>query len=491
MSENKDFLSQFSGNSKKPASFQEETRTPVYRQKKPVNKGLLIAMIALIAIVGIVSYLVFLAPNIEMPDFVYSEKSEVIAWIKQQGIETSGVIFKEEYDFDNDEGIILSQDVKAGTKIRSDDKLTFMVSKGADPDDFVDVPDLMSMDKDEIKQWIQDNKLTKTKISTVYSEEIEEDYVIDYQFSGCDEESFTRSSTLKISVSKGAAPAGSVTMEDFVKRTYEEAESWAKTKNVNISRTDAYSDKIAEGVIISQSIASGKTIKEGETFGVVVSLGKSVVVENLVGMTSSDAASWCSKNGLTLNSKEQYDSNDTKGKVIYQTTSVGKTLKSGDEVEVVISLGNIEAPSLRTERELKEWVEQANAKGAGLTLRQQGFDFSDTVPAGEIMNVSEIYTDATVYYQVSRGKNIWIADSYDTDDYGTLSFSDIKTYDEDQARALLEKSGVTYHVDYESGSNAHMVKDAYVSHCGNRIELVPNMYVPQDETVVVVIETGE
>ena len=51
---NKDFLSQFSDNNKKPDSFKEEERVKVTKEKKPVNVKLLLVILAIVlAIVGI------------------------------------------------------------------------------------------------------------------------------------------------------------------------------------------------------------------------------------------------------------------------------------------------------------------------------------------------------------------------------------------------------------------------------------------------------
>ena len=483
----KDFLSQFSGENMKPDSFKEEVRTPVVKKKKPINKGLVIGLLALLAVLGVAGYFLFLAPKIEMQDFVYDTKTEAIAWIKQQGIESSGIIFKDEYDFEYDEGIILSQDVKPGTKLKSDAKITFTVSKGADPDESISVPDLMSMDKEDIREWIDENKLSKTKISTAYNDNVEDGKVISYQFSGCDEDSFTRSSNLKINVSKGPAPAGNVTMEDFVKRSYEEAEAWAKSKKVGIIKTESYSDKYAEGTIISQTIAAGKPIKEGDSFGVVVSMGKSVSLIDLVGMTSGDAMHWCSKNGLELRYTEQYDSIESKGKVIYQITPVGKTLKSGDEVEAIVSLGNVEYPGFNTLRELKDWIEEVNTKGAGLVLKNVEYDFSDEVEAGDFISVSRIYTDAPVYVTISRGRNIWLNRINNDIDFNDLL--DVSKNDEETVRKFFENTGINYYVDYKSDPSVpanHLIR---MSRSDGEL-LTYDTYIPQDVEVVLEISTG-
>lgn len=53
-----------------------------------------------------------------MPNFVGQTKNDVAAWVKQQGITTSGIVFKDEYNFDNDEDVILDQSIEAGKKVK-------------------------------------------------------------------------------------------------------------------------------------------------------------------------------------------------------------------------------------------------------------------------------------------------------------------------------------------------------------------------------------
>ncbi|MDO5440874.1 MAG: PASTA domain-containing protein, partial [Erysipelotrichaceae bacterium] len=198
---NKDFLSQFSTNNK-PDSFKEEERIPVTNNKKPINpKFIIIGAISLLVIVALV-VIIFIIPKIKVESFVGLKKEDAVAWIRQQGIETSGIIFKEEYDFDNEVGVVLSQDPESG-KVNNKAKMTFVISKGPDPDEKIIVPDLKTMDKDSINAWIKENKLSSTRINSTYSDTVEENNFIEAKYSGCDEDTFTRGCTLKISVSKG------------------------------------------------------------------------------------------------------------------------------------------------------------------------------------------------------------------------------------------------------------------------------------------------
>ena len=337
---NKDFLSQFSGSNKKPDSFKEEERIKITKERKPVNVKLIVIILAIVlAITGLVLFFV-LRPTIEVRDFVGSNSSEVKAWIKQNDIEAQGIIFREEYSFDYDEGYITYQSIEAGKKVRKNAKMDFTVSLGADPEELVSVPDIMSMYKEELQDWVKENKLTKTKIMSAFSDEVESGAVISYEFkNGADVDSFKRSSTLNITVSKGPQPAGTVTVEDFVKQDYSIVESWGKKNKVEIVKTTKYDDKIAKDLVISQSIEAKKTIKEGESLTVVVSLGKGVVVPNFSTMSNDDVDEWIKENSAYCKVKEMYSYSDSY--VIEQSLKSGSYIGEDSKLHLTLNLGKV------------------------------------------------------------------------------------------------------------------------------------------------------
>ena len=459
MAEEKDFLSQFS-NTNKPDSFKEEVRTPVVKQKKPINKVALIIVVVILLLACILAYFLFLAPKIEMPDFVNKTKNDVAAWVKQQEIESSGIIFNEEYNFDYDADTIMSQDIEAGAKVRNDVKITFTVSKGADPDEVISVPDIKSMEKDEIKEWISDNKLTKTKITTVYDDNVEENKVVSYAFSGCDEDSFTRSSTLKINVSKGAAPAGTITVTDFVDKYYSDVESWSKTNKINVSKSEAYSDTVEKGIVISQSVAGGKTIKQDETLKVVVSKGKAIYMVDMSNYTDSEAISWFANNQINSYKTSKTYSWYSEGEVIDYSPAAGTILNDRDDIEITISLGNRVSLSNLTEgMSLDKFVaviSDLNNQGAQISIDKKNEDiYSYDYKKNQISSIECKTSDnkdcdldnapfnAKISYTLSKGKVYVINLSEDLTIYDNskLSYKLIKITD------ILTDKEITYVVE--------------------------------------------
>ncbi len=399
----KDFLSQFSSDGKTPDSFKEEERIPVEKPKKNINpKAIIIAAIVL-AVLAVGSYFLFFAPKIEMPDFVGQTKTDVASWVKQQDITSSGIVFKEEYSFDYDEDVIMSQDVEAGKKVKNDVKVTFTISKGADPDEKISVPDLKSMTKSEIESWISTNKLSKTKITTTYNDSVDKDAVISYEIKGVDEADFTRSSTLNISISKGPQPAGTVTVTDFVGKDYSEFESWAKNNKVtNYKKVEQYSDSVTADKIISQSVTANQTMKTTDTITVTVSLGKGISVPNFNSMSVEQIEKWLTKNGFSAESCITYKYSTSSNKVLSQSIASGTTISVKDENDLQIVLnkgsyfywedekedmGNIVGMNVN---KLEDWCNEKREKGIDAfegDWSESATVYSDTYGKGQIVSV--------------------------------------------------------------------------------------------------------
>ncbi|MCI6699879.1 MAG: PASTA domain-containing protein [Solobacterium sp.] len=340
MADNKDFLSQFSDSGKKPDSFKEEERIPVSKPKKEINPMMIIvpSVVAVIVVVALVYIFVF--PHIKVESFVGKSQNDAAAWIKQNEIESAGIVFKEEYSFDVAKGNVVSQTPESG-KVKKDAKMTFVISKGADPDELVSLPDIKNMTKSEIESWISENKLSATKINTTYSDTVAKDEVISVDLS-VDTDKFTRGTSLKINISKGPAPAGTIKVENFKGQAYSIVENWAKTKKITLKKVEAYDDDMASGLIISQSIAADKEMKEGETLTVTVSKGKGVTVPNFLKMSETEYNTWkdtnTGENAIQVKEKVYYS--DSASYVLKQSVTAGTTIAQSEVVIVTINKGD-------------------------------------------------------------------------------------------------------------------------------------------------------
>ncbi|MBQ2138901.1 MAG: PASTA domain-containing protein, partial [Erysipelotrichaceae bacterium] len=353
--------------------------------------------------------------------------------------------------------------------------------------------------KDDIQAWITSNNLLKTKTVTAYNDEVAENEVIDYSFSGCEADTFTRGCTLKINVSKGPAPAGKVSVEDFEKKPFATIEAWAKQKKVNLNKVEQYSDTIEQDYVISQSIASGKTIKEGDTITVVVSLGKAVFMPDMVGWSKKQVEAWSRKNPTVYldMSKELYSSS-TKDTVLSQSLGVGTLIDPTNVVELTMSLGNIvDLPQSFVGQEyhatggLHDWKDKQNDLGADISINRIK-EFSDDVPVNCIVRHDNgVYVGGTLNVYISRGRNILLEDPKDLfrkDGITPLTWYDFANCNllEEEARALCDKFKITYEVVYafqEGKNNGDMIS---VRRWDDK-PIKAGTYLPEDITVYITI----
>lgn len=350
----------------------------------------------------------------------------------------------------------------------------------------IKVPNIKSMDKNEIQDWISKNKLSKTRVITVYNENVEENEVIDYSFSGCDEDNFTRACTLKINVSKGPAPAGKITVEDFEKKLYESVETWAKSKKINLVKVEQYSDIIDKGYVISQSVPSGKTIDEGADFVVTVSLGKAITVPNFIGWDKENIIKWARKNAVSLDPEGGHDNDgrfeydfsvEPVGSCIKQYPAPNTILKDGEAyVHIWLSKGhpNMEQFTGNTLDDLNKWVREVNIDSGNVDVVVET-QLSEKHSPGEIIEISNsVMCNGTIYVTVSEGSNLFVTDLPQT-----------KTTNIEDVRNWLSTSNIkNFEFKYENNDsidNGHLIK---IIRSDTGKELKENTYLPETVTVI-------
>ena len=325
--------------SDQPASFTQETFHRIEKPKRTLPKAAIIPLVLIGLLAAGLIYWFGFAPKIVMPEFAGKKLSEVSSWARQNKIENTSIATVEEYSLEYADDVVISQTVKAGKKIKPDTPITFTVSKGPDPDEKISFPDIRNMTLAELQDWKEENQLLKTKITTQYSTTVPDGGVISFDLKNVSESDFTRGSTLNIVCSKGEAPASQVTVEDFRNKTAAEAEQWASNKKVTILKQEQFSDKVPQGSIISQTPSSGSSMKQGDTFTIVVSKGKGIIIPRLVGYTAEQLQAWQSdsKNSVIVVPTSVYNEAPN-GSVIAQSIQPGMTVESGTVLELQISL---------------------------------------------------------------------------------------------------------------------------------------------------------
>lgn len=202
----------------------------------------------------------------------------------------------------------------------------------------VAVPNVVNEEESRAEQMLREAGLKVTKGDAQYSSDVEEGYVI-----SCNPDVGTEvdeGSSVEIIVSLGTQPA---TVPKLTEGSAEEAEAALKDAGLVGSATQEYSDDVAEGIVISQSIDPGTEVSRGTTVSYVVSRGpetKIVNVPDIYGMDEATANQTLSRNGLVGEyAGESFSDEYGAGQICRISPTVGTRVSEGTVVQYWISVG--------------------------------------------------------------------------------------------------------------------------------------------------------
>ncbi|MBR2685421.1 MAG: PASTA domain-containing protein [Erysipelotrichaceae bacterium] len=494
----KDFLGSIAEETqKKPASFAEEKVVRV--DKKPVNVGLIVVALAALAAIGVGAYFLFFAPKITMENFVGKQVSDVSAWVRQYEIENTGIVMTKEYSTEYDENYIIAQSVEPGTKIKKDVKVTFTVSQGADPQEYINFPDLKSMELSEINAWIKENKLSNTRVSTSYDATVPENRVVSYDLRNISESQFQRGSSLSITVSKGPKPAATVTVDqDFVGKDLYTLETWAQGKNLKVKSTEVSSDTVEAGKIISCSVKKDDTIKEGETITCTVSKGKVVRMVYFGGWKLQDVEDWCMDYGVTYSGPTyEYHLTTPKDELIYQSIPAGSIVEPKTRLKLIVSLGKPTFAGCASKQDVEDRKNDILSKmtfsHCDITINPT-WHLDESKSPDQVISLTERIENNTLIVDVvySKGENLWLENTAD------LSWEELVvnphgyTEQDERVQALLQLAkdkGIQIVRKYEKTADEGIDTEGTILSVArsDKAALKGNSFIPQNTIIYVTI----
>lgn len=316
----------------------------------------------------------------EMPGVVGLQASVAEDMLNERGL---GVKYEYVSAPEEEDGIVVHQQYAEGTRV---DKHTTVTLTICDNSELATVPEgLVGSSYEAAYKALNLAQLIVNKIEE-YHEEIEAGIVI-----SVDPEEGTvldKSSRVDVVVSLGPeiqyVPVPTVTG-----KTEEAAKSELASAGLNATVETEYSDEVASGYVIRQSVSGGNSVEEGSTITIVVSLGSSkTTVPNLLGMTLEEARSELAKYDLNLSDSysEDYSNTIAAERIMGQSISSGSSVDRGTTITVTLSLG---APTTTVPPLTGMTQEGAKAalEAAGLALG----------------SVTSEYSDATVGVVISQG----------------------------------------------------------------------------------------
>lgn len=309
-----------------------------YRKKKIIKFSAIGGSVVAVLLIGILTF--FLMNQVTVKSFVNTPVNEAKTWALQNGVNVeTEYVYSKQYD----ENMITEQDIPADSNVQKGSTIKVKVSKGADPEELIKIPDFSKMNTSQIESWINENKATNVKLVKEYSDTIPNGTFIkmEYKDKSVTATTYKRKDVLTVTVSKGKEVfEKNISVPDFSNKPKEEVESWAKTNSIEVTYEQAGSDTIAEGMVISQSVKSGDKVAKKDKMTVTVSKGKASVVPWFGNANSQTAADLGAKNDLQVSVRTEYSDSVGYGELIWQSVSSGTYLYGTDKkVEVVYSEG--------------------------------------------------------------------------------------------------------------------------------------------------------
>lgn len=207
--------------------------------------------------------------SVKVENFVGYTKSQMNAWIEENGIADDRVTYSYEYDEEREKDIVIAQSLKEGESLSEDNTLDITLSNGADPDKEFTMSDFTGKYEDEIKAWFEENKFQNVTYTYEYHEDQEDKLFISSQPAAGT--TVKRKDTVKIVIS--VKEPQTITVPDLMSYSKENIDAWAETNQITINYEEQYSDTVESGKVISVSVEAGTTITQGDSIDIVISKG--------------------------------------------------------------------------------------------------------------------------------------------------------------------------------------------------------------------------
>ena len=225
-----------------------------------------------------------------MPTTTGRDLADVQADLGAIGLASS---VEEEFSDDVQSGIVTHSDPEGGSSVHKSTNVQLYVSKGID---MKDVPNVVGKGQDEASRTLADAGLALGAVTDAYSEEVPPGQVISQSVAAGT--SLAHDSTVDVVLSKGREPR---TVPTLTGKGASAAKSSIEALGLVASPTEAYSDTVPEGQVISQQTREGSTVYRGDSVSYTVSKGPEMVtVPDVVGLQRQEAHDKLEGAGFTV-----------------------------------------------------------------------------------------------------------------------------------------------------------------------------------------------
>ena len=259
-----------------------------------------------------------------MPETTGRTLTDVQADLDARGLRTQ---VEEEFSDDVDTGSVTRSDPEGGSSVHKRAEVQLYVSKGVD---MKTVPEVTGKSQDEAQRSLTDAGLAVGAVTDAYSEDVPQGQVISQSVAAGTP--LAHDSAVDIVLSKGREPLTVPTLSGL---SASAAKSAIEDLGLVATPTEAYSDTVAEGQVISQQTREGSTLHRGDSVAYTVSKGpEKVAIPDVVGLQREEARSLLESAGFTV--KEEAILGGFFGTVRSSDPAAGTMTKKGSTVTITI-----------------------------------------------------------------------------------------------------------------------------------------------------------
>ena len=250
--------------------------------------------------------------------------AEVQAELNAMGLAST---VEEEFSDDVASGSITHSDPSGGEPVHKRAEVQLYVSKGVD---MKNVPDVSGKSQDDAKKVLTQAGLALGAITDAYSEDVPQGQVISQSVpSGT---SVPHDTAVDVVLSKGREP---LTVPSLGGMSADAAKSAIEGLGLVATPTEAFSDTVAEGQVISQQTNEGTILHRGDTVAYTVSKGpEKVAVPDVVGRQRQEARTILENAGFSV--KEEAILGGFFGTVRATDPAGGTMVKKGSVITITI-----------------------------------------------------------------------------------------------------------------------------------------------------------
>ena len=274
---------------------------------------------------------------VEVPNVVGMTEDDAKETLNDEGLGFKVVSREESKEYEK--GRVSEQKTEAGEEVAKNTTIEVVVSSGL-VGDSITVPDVSGMTEDEAQSALENAGFRNISSEFTYHDSVPSGQVIGTTPEANAEA--TEDTEIVMQVSKGAERK---TVPNVVGQKDADAQNAIKSAGLSVGTvTYEYSDSVAQGIVISQSVDGGKKVSAGTTVDLVISNGPEpaakVNVPPVTGTSESNARQLIQNAGLSVGTVTyQHSSSVAAGYVIGCSPGVGSSVDEGTSVSLVVSTG--------------------------------------------------------------------------------------------------------------------------------------------------------